>query len=114
MARVIQEGQANNVKVQLVGREEGDPEFYIDGIHGIQLTGPVIKLNLYTLAMDSTSESQRREAVCRLVMSTPQFVGMVDFLSQYVAKLREQAQKMREASGMPVPGSTEGNSGGAR
>ena len=99
MARTIQQSQADKLKVDLVGRDEGEPEYYVDGVHGLQLTGPVIKLNLYTLGIDTGPEYQRRESVCRLVMSTPQFVGMVDFLTQYVAQLRKQAEQMRSAAG---------------
>lgn len=109
MARTIQQGEANKVKIDLIGRDEGEPEFYVDGVHGIQLTGPVIKLNLYTLGIDTSPEYQRRESVCRLVMSTPQFVQAVDFLTQYVATLRQQAQQMRDAAGGAAgPGSTAG------
>ena len=54
-ARTIQQGELEGGrKIELVGRAEGEPEYYIDGIHGIQVTGPIVKLNLYTLAIDTS------------------------------------------------------------
>jgi hypothetical protein len=105
--RTIQQGELEGGrKIELVGRAEGDPEFYVDGIHGMQVNGAIVKLNLYTSAIDSTAESQRRESVCRLVMSTPQFVQMVTFLAQTTNQLREAAQQaaaqQAAASGAPT------------
>ncbi|HYD55874.1 MAG TPA: hypothetical protein VEB41_03100 [Burkholderiales bacterium] len=92
-ARTIQQADiGNGRKVELVGRAEGEPEFYVDGIHGVQVTGPMVKMNLYTVGIDSTPAMQRRESVCRLVLSAPQFLQMVDFLSQFVAQARQAAQ----------------------
>jgi hypothetical protein len=107
--RTIQQGEVEGGrKIELVGRAEGDPEFYVDGIHGIQVTGPTVKLNLYTLGIDTSPEYQRRETVCRLVMSTPQFVQLVAFLAQTTNQLREAAQKQVAAQGAtptnPAPG----------
>jgi hypothetical protein len=92
-ARIIQQGELEGGrKIELVGKAEGDPEFFIEGIHGMQINGATVKLNLYTSAIDSTPEAQRRESVCRLVMTTPQFVQMVAFLAQTTNQLREAAQ----------------------
>jgi len=99
-ARTIQQAELEGGrKIELVGRAEGDPEFFVDGIHGIQMTGPVIKLNMYPQSMDTTPESQRRESVCRLVMSTPQFLQMVTFLAQYTNQLRQAAQQAAAQQG---------------
>lgn len=93
-SRTIQQADVGNGrKVELIGRAEGEPEFYVDGIHGVQVTGPMVKMNLYTLAIDTTPTQQRRESVCRLVLSAPQFLQMVDFLSQFVAQARQAAQQ---------------------
>lgn len=101
-SRTIQQGELEGGrKIELVGRSEGEPEFFIEGIHGMQVSGATVKLNLYTSAIDSTPESQRRESVCRLVMSTPQFVQMVAFLAQTTNQLREAAQ---QAAGAGQPG----------
>lgn len=103
-ARTIQQGELEGGrKIELVGRAEGEPEYYIDGIHGIQVTGPIVKLNLYTLAIDTSPENQRRESVCRLVLSTPQFVQMVAFLAQTTNQLREAAQQQAAAQAAGAP-----------
>lgn len=97
-SRTIQQGELEGGrKIELVGRAEGEPEYFIEGIHGMQVSGATVKLNLYTSAIDSTPESQRRESVCRLVMSTPQFVQMVAFLAQTTNQLREAAQQQAAA-----------------
>jgi hypothetical protein len=104
-ARTIQQADlGEGRKVELVGRAEGEPEFYVDGIHGVQVTGPMVKMNLYTLAIDTTPANQRRESVCRLVMSGPQFLQMVDFLGQFVAQARQAVQQAQAAQGKnPAP-----------
>ena len=101
-SRKIQETDAGGRKIELVGRAEGEPEIYIDGIHGMQLSGPVVKLNLYTLGIDTSPDYQRRESVARVVMSAPQFVQMVDFLTQLVAQVREQAKQAAAAPTNPA------------
>ncbi len=97
--RKIYEGKQGDVLVQLYGSEAIDPEFYIDGVHGILNTGSSVKLNLYTLAVDSTADVQRREVACRLAMSTPQFVRLVDMLNAYVQQLRQQAVQAQQVEG---------------
>src|SRR5262245_16141762 len=104
-SRTIQQADiGNGRKVELVGRAEGEPEFYVDGIHGVQVTGPMVKMNLYTLAIVTTPNMRRRESVARLVMSAPQFLQMVDFLSQFVAQARQAAQ----AAQNPAPAAAAG------
>ena len=88
-ARTIQETDAGDRKIELVGRAEGDPEFYVDGVHGVQVTGPIVKINLYTLGIETSPTFQRRESVCRLVMSTPQMLQMADFMTQLAAGMRQ-------------------------
>ena len=56
-ARTIQETDAGDRKIELVGRAEGDPEFYVDGVHGVQVTGPIVKINLYTLGIETDRKS---------------------------------------------------------
>ena len=99
-ARTIQETKVGELKIELVGRAEGDPEFYVDGVHGIQVTGPVTKLNLYTLGIDTSPTYQRRESVCRLVMSTPQLLQLADFMTQLAAGMRQAPA----APADPAPG----------
>lgn len=96
-SRTIQENEADGRKIELVGRSEGETEYYVDGVHGVQVTGPIVKLNLYTLGIDSSAEFQRRESVCRLVMSTPQLLQFADFMTQFASTLRQSAQAAQTA-----------------
>ena len=106
-ARTIQQADLGGGRqLELIGRSEGEPEYYIDGIHGVQVTGPVVKMNLYTLAIDTTPSKQRRESVCRLVLSAPQFLQMVDFLGQFVAQARQAAQAAQNPAAPGAGGKT--------
>lgn len=93
-ARSIHQTEAaEGKKIELVGRGEGEQEFYVEGIHGMNVSGPVLKMNFYTLAIDSSPANQRRESVCRIVMGLPQFFQMAQFFAQLSAKMREEAQQ---------------------
>ena len=101
-ARMIQEAEVEGRKVELIGRSEGEPEYYVDGVHGVQVTGPIVKINLYTLAIDSSATAQRRESVCRLVMSTPQLLQFADFMTQFAAALRQPPPAQQPANSVPA------------
>lgn len=102
-SRTIQQTAPDEkTKVELVGRAEGDPEFYVEGIHGMNISGPVLKLNFYTLGIDSAPANQRRESVCRVAMGAPQFFGMVEFLNQVAAQMRQAAAAAQPAPGNPA------------
>lgn len=99
--RKIYEVDGDGMKIELWGAQEGDPEFYVDGIHGIQQTEIAVKVNFYSLAIDSTDTLQRRETVCRLVMSKPQFLQMSKFLYEYGGKIVADLQRQAAASPLP-------------
>ena len=102
-ARTIQQTNVDEkTKIELVGRGEGDPEFYVEGIHGMNLSGPVLKLNFYTLGIDSSPENQRRESVLRMAMGAPQFFGMVEFLNQVATQMRQSAAQAQATPGNPA------------
>jgi len=88
MARKIYSIEEDGQTVELFGNEAGDVEHYVDGIHGIQQTGLGVKVNFFTLGIDTTNEYQRRETVCRLAMATPQFLQMADFMQEIAQNLR--------------------------
>ncbi len=91
-ARIIQQSKIDEkTTLELVGQAAGDPEFYVEGIHGMNVSGPVLKLNFYTLGIDSSPVSMRRETVCRIAIGAPQFFGMVDFLNQVATQMRQAA-----------------------
>jgi len=98
-ARTIQQSKIDdNTSIELVGRAAGDPEFYVEGIHGMNVSGPVLKLNFYTLGIDSSPASQRRESVCRIAMGAPQFFGMVEFLNQVATQMRQATAQANQPS----------------
>ena len=102
-ARTIQQTNADEkLKIELVGRSEGDTEFYVEGVHGMNISGPVLKLNFYTLGIDSTPAAQRRESVCRIAMGAPQFFGMVDFLNQVATQMRQTAAQAQAPAQVQV------------
>lgn len=91
MARKIYTIKEEGLKIELFGDEKGDQEFYVDGVHGIQQTGLGVKMNFFSLGIDTTAEYQRRETVCRLAMAQPQFLQMVDFLQGIAQNMRANA-----------------------
>ena len=88
MARKIYTIEEDGQNIELFGNEAGDKEFYVDGIHGIQKTALSVKVNFFSLGIDTTNEYQRRETVCRLAMATPQFLQMADFMQEIAQNLR--------------------------
>lgn len=102
-ARTIQQAKAaDNINIELIGRAGGDPEFFVEGIHGMNISGPVVKLNFYTLGIDSSPTSQRRESVCRLAIGAPQFFAMVDFLNQVAGQMRQGLAQAEPANPAPA------------
>ena len=89
---VVNEGS----KIELYGNEGGDPETFVEGIHGFTISGGNVKMNLYTIAPDSTPQLQRREVVGRIVMPIAQFMQFVQFANNQAAQIQEaiiQAQQ---------------------
>ena len=66
-------------------------EIYIDGMQGVSVVGPIVKINCYTRgakAPANPGEVEEREVACRLVMGTDTFLAIVDWLKLVDADLR--------------------------
>lgn len=92
--RVISRTGEGTRTFELVGKPGGDPELFIDGIHGFVALGAHVKMNLYSVAMTSpeigTEGVERREVVSRLVMTIPSFIAVAKFLNDRLADLRAE------------------------
>lgn len=98
--RKIYEIENDGMTIELWGDAKGDPEFYVDGVHGIQQSEVGVKINFYSLGIDTTDTLQRRETVCRLVMSKPQFLQMAKFMFDYGGRI--VADMQRQSAVAPV------------
>ncbi|MGN7613975.1 hypothetical protein ACQZV8_18050 [Magnetococcales bacterium HHB-1] len=87
--RTLYEVKNEGQKVTVVGDDRGDIETYADGVHGIRVLGPNVKLNLYTLSTDSTPDNQRREIVSRLVMPVDSFLELSEYLGEQARVIRK-------------------------
>ena len=96
MSRKIFSVEEEGQLIELFGNEAGDQEFYVDGIHGIQQTGLGVKINFFTLGIDTTNEYQRRETVARLAMGAPQFLRMADFMQEIAQNMRASVASNKE------------------
>lgn len=99
--RKISEVVADGSKIELYGQEGGDREIFVEGIHGFTISGGNVKMNLYTVAPDSTPQLQRREVVGRLVMPLPQFMQFVQFSNNQAAQIQEAFAQAQQAAAEP-------------
>ena len=80
------------VKYKLFETDERNVEIYIDGIQGMRLVGPVVKLNCFTrgAAMPaSPGGTEEREVACRLVMGVDTFFSIVEWLKNISADVQK-------------------------
>jgi hypothetical protein len=88
MLNKLVEQKSGGKRIVLYGHEDGEQEIYIDGAHGVTLTGTVVKINMFTVAPTFGEENEeRREIVARLVMQIQTFVALAEFLNSTLQSL---------------------------
>lgn len=83
---------------ELVGKPGGDPELFIDGIHGFMALGAHVKMNLYSVALSGTEGVERREVAARLVMTIPSFLAIARYFNDRVADMKAAGVQVEEAA----------------
>ena len=66
-------------------------ELYIDGLQGLTIVGPVVKINCFTRGAQTPTQAggvEERDVVCRLVMGTDTFLAVATWIRQIEAELR--------------------------
>ena len=93
-SRTILESTTAGKTIKVVGREIGEPELFVDGIHGVMRDGLAMKLNFFTRGFSEgdKSDEERREVACRMVMTLDTFLSVADFLKVQAERLREEQQ----------------------
>lgn len=76
----------NGREARLYESSDTNPEVFIDGVQGLLVQGLTVKVNCFRRAVDqsleSTSEFERRDVACRLVMGMDTFLALTDFLNK--------------------------------
>ncbi|WP_156092782.1 hypothetical protein [Rhodovibrio salinarum] len=85
---IYEKTSENGETIRLYGHPGGDPEYYIEGVHGFMAGPNGVKLNLYTVGFSDT-EGQRREVACRLAMSLDSFVSLAKFFQDRLKDIQE-------------------------
>jgi hypothetical protein len=66
-------------------------ELYIDGMQGLTVVGPVVKINCFTRGAQTPAQTgavEEREVVCRLVMGVDTFLAITEWLRSVESELR--------------------------
>src|SRR5262245_18999105 len=76
-----------------------NPEIYIDGMQGVVILGPVIKINCFTRGFATPAAAgqvEERDVACRLVMGIDTFFSVVDWLKSVSDDLRPKIEVVVE------------------
>jgi hypothetical protein len=84
----------------LVGRAEGDLEFQVDGIWGTSYSSTGVKVNFYTLGINTDGNDivpgERREVSFRLVTSILSFPAIAEHFAKHAEQIRKTMQPPSE------------------
>lgn len=81
---------------QLVEKEGGAPEVYVDGVWGVLYSRGVCKMNFYTAGMSPDQKSEIRDIAVRLVMSLPALIDLSAFLVRQINSLAQDGILINE------------------
>jgi hypothetical protein len=84
-------GGASEATYQLFETPGTFVEAYIDGVQGLSVVGPIVKLNCFSRGMRppaQAGEVEERDVVCRLVMGTDTFFAFAEWIRSVEADLK--------------------------
>jgi len=74
------------------------PEIYVDGYQGVTYKDGVVKLNFFSLSLDSASNASYREVVMRTAMSVGTLMQVHNALGQLIGDLERKGVVRRGGS----------------
>jgi hypothetical protein len=67
-------------------------EIFTEGVHGLSIVGPIVKINFFTRGGAIPTQPERRDLACRLVMGVDTFLALADQLKAAADELRPKVQ----------------------
>jgi hypothetical protein len=86
--RLILTSQEDGKTIEVYESPDNNLEIYVDGVHGMMLSGATVKINCFTRDFSRDENVDRRSVACRLVMNVETFFDVVHYMN-----LREQDLK---------------------
>jgi len=96
--RRMHEAQSGDMTIQLFGDDNGVPEIFAEGIHGVRFAGTHVKINLYTVA-EQEENVEQRQLVARLVMPVGSYLDMAAMVASHAQGVRQNIAQVQGQAG---------------